>query len=234
MDVRVDGERGDAEGLRHDHGGRLVAHAGQTLERLLDKHLLKNAKKDALGSVRAEIVSDPEIQKLFKETYAKQLRKEWKGIANGQGPMKVEDIVTQRLEDMEWLFNTTKSLEDQCTFEENCIQRLIETRAVRVVRASSIFDDYVIACHFPRDPSRPREQPLNRSPAAPQQWQLSPAARRSFTATMSTNASFTTTPESATIPSRLTMLRSYPMSRCPANAPTTPNGIATITMIGWM
>ena len=29
------------------------------------------AKKDALGSVRAEIVSDPEIQKLFKETYAK-------------------------------------------------------------------------------------------------------------------------------------------------------------------
>ena len=43
-----------------------------------------------LAAVRAEIEGSAEIQKLFKETYAKQLRKEWKGIADGKGPMKVE------------------------------------------------------------------------------------------------------------------------------------------------
>ena len=63
--------------------------ASQTLATLLDKHVLKNAKKDALGSVKAEIESSAEIQELFK-TYGKQLRKCWKEINGGSGPMKVE------------------------------------------------------------------------------------------------------------------------------------------------
>ena len=72
--------------------------AGQTLERLLDKHILKNAKKDALASVKEEILTSTEIQEIFSK-YAKQLKKEWKGINNGQGPMKVEgkEVITMEV-----------------------------------------------------------------------------------------------------------------------------------------
>ena len=63
--------------------------AGQTLAMLLDKHVLKKAKKDALAGVKAEVLASAECQALFKK-YEKQLRKEWRGIANGSGPMKVE------------------------------------------------------------------------------------------------------------------------------------------------
>ena len=41
-----------------------------------------------------------------------------------------------------------------------------------------------------------------------------------------------TTPASATSPIMVTMLRGYPSRACPITAPTMPNGIAVITMIG--
>ena len=62
---------------------------GSALGILLDKHVLKKAKKDALAAVKAEILASQEIKDIWKK-YEKQLRKEWKGIANGSGPMKVE------------------------------------------------------------------------------------------------------------------------------------------------
>ena len=74
---------------------RNLLDAGQTLAILLDKHLLKNAKKEALGGIKAEIQASAEIQGIFKK-YSKELRKEWKMINNGQGPMKVEgkEVIT--------------------------------------------------------------------------------------------------------------------------------------------
>ena len=65
--------------------------AGATLATLLDKHVLKNAKKDGLASVKAEIASSSEIAEIFK-TYHAQLKKEWRGINNGAGPMKVPPL----------------------------------------------------------------------------------------------------------------------------------------------
>ena len=41
--------------------------AGQTLATLLDKHVLKNAKKDALAGVKATITDSAEIQEVFKK-----------------------------------------------------------------------------------------------------------------------------------------------------------------------
>ena len=109
--------------------------AGQTLAMLLDKHLLKNAKKDALGSVRAEIVSDPEIQKLFKETYAKQLRKEWKGIANGQGPMKVEGKEVINME----MFCSDMGQQGKGDMDKGA-RRMIETPEFSMARVITTFE----------------------------------------------------------------------------------------------
>ena len=44
---------------------------------------------------------------------------------------------------------------------------------------------------------------------------------------------FTTTPVSATIPNIDRMLRLKPMTKCPIVAPTSPKGIADMTMAGW-
>ena len=63
--------------------------AGQTLTMLLDKHVLKKAKKDGLVAIKAEILASAEIKALFKK-YEKPLYKEWKSVGNGKGPMKVE------------------------------------------------------------------------------------------------------------------------------------------------
>src|SRR6056297_3889616 len=46
--------------------------------------------------------------------------------------------------------------------------------------------------------------------------------------------SFKTTPESAITPIRLTRDKSYPSSICPITAPTTPKGIAPITISGYI
>ena len=68
------------------------------LRELLDKHVLKNAKKDSLAGVKTEIETSAEIQEVFKK-YNKQLRKEWKGINGGSGPMKVEgkEVISQEM-----------------------------------------------------------------------------------------------------------------------------------------
>jgi hypothetical protein len=69
--------------------------AGRTLATLLDKHVLKHAKTDALAAVKSEVATNPEVQEVFQK-YRAQMRKEWKGINNGQGPMKVEgkEVIT--------------------------------------------------------------------------------------------------------------------------------------------
>ena len=72
--------------------------AGQTLAILLDKHVLKKAKKDALAGVKAEIAASADVKALWAK-YDKQMRKEWKAIGNGQGPMKVEgrEVISQEM-----------------------------------------------------------------------------------------------------------------------------------------
>ena len=71
---------------------------GQALARLLDKHVLKNAKKDSLAAIKAEIETSADIRAIF-DTYGRQLRREWKGINNGSGPMKVEgkEVITMEV-----------------------------------------------------------------------------------------------------------------------------------------
>ena len=46
--------------------------------------------------------------------------------------------------------------------------------------------------------------------------------------------SLSTTPDNAITPIRLTSDRSYPSRMCPITAPTMPNGIASMTINGWM
>jgi len=61
-----------------------------------------------------------------------------------------------------------------------------------------------------------------------------PVRRLRLAKSISIRESFTTTPDRATTPNMLKMLRLYPMIRCPITAPTIPNGIAIMIIKGCM
>ena len=78
------------------HNFAAEVDAGTALATLLDKHVLKNAKKDLLAQVKEQIKTDADIQKLFADK-RKQLRKEFDHMGKS-GPMKIKGRLVINME----------------------------------------------------------------------------------------------------------------------------------------